>query len=63
VGPSHAPYSVVTGVIFPGVKRPGREVNDSPLSNTEVKNERSHGWKNFPKIWEALKILGARRVT
>ena len=30
-----------SGVFFPGVKRPGREVDDSPLSSAEVKHE----WK------------------
>ena len=31
--------SVVTGDLFPGVKRPGCEVNHSPPSSVEVKNE------------------------
>ena len=31
--------SVGTGVLSPGVQRPGRKINDSPPYVTEVKNE------------------------
>jgi len=33
-----ATFSVGTGVLSPGVKRPGREAYDSPASRAEVKN-------------------------
>jgi hypothetical protein len=35
-------YSMVIGVISPGLKRPGRGVNYSLSSNTKVKNEWSY---------------------
>jgi hypothetical protein len=31
-------YTTVPGVLSPGVKRPGREADHSPLSSAEVKN-------------------------
>jgi hypothetical protein len=31
-------YPMDTGALSPGVKRPGREANHSPLSNVELKN-------------------------
>jgi len=31
-----------TGLLFPGVKRPGREVDHSPQSSAEVKNSRNY---------------------
>jgi hypothetical protein len=37
VHPASSP--VVTGVLSPGIKRPGREINDSSPSNAEVKNQ------------------------
>jgi hypothetical protein len=36
-GVRQASYSMGTGVSFPGVKRPGREVNHSPPVNAEVR--------------------------
>jgi hypothetical protein len=33
---------MATGVLSPGVKRMGREINDSSPSNAEVKNEGLH---------------------
>ena len=35
-------YSVATGALSPGVKRPGRKVDYSPPSSAEVKNEWSY---------------------
>jgi hypothetical protein len=37
-GAHPASYSKGNGVLSPGVKRPGREVNHSPPCSTEVKN-------------------------
>jgi len=35
-------HSVGSGVLFPGVKRPGREVNQSPPTSAKAKNEWSY---------------------
>ena len=40
-GAQPASYSVSTGVISWGVKRPGREVKHSPPSNSEARNGES----------------------
>ena len=40
-GAHPAPYSTGTGILSPGVKRPGRE-DYSPPSRAEVKNERDY---------------------
>jgi hypothetical protein len=37
-----ASYSVGTGVASTAIKRPGRDVNNSPISNAEVKNRWSY---------------------
>jgi hypothetical protein len=40
---THFPsFSVCTGFISPGLKRPGREVNRLPLTSAEMKNEWSY---------------------
>jgi hypothetical protein len=39
LGPTQLPIRCVLGAISPGVKRPGREVDQSPPSSTEVKND------------------------
>jgi hypothetical protein len=41
-GAHRVSYSMSTGVLSPGAKRPGREVNHSPPSSAEVKNEWSY---------------------
>jgi hypothetical protein len=38
VGPSQPPSKLVTGVLIPRVKRPGRVPDHSPPSSVEVKN-------------------------
>jgi hypothetical protein len=38
LGPTQPPIQCVTGTLFLGVKRPGREADHSPPSNAEVKN-------------------------
>jgi hypothetical protein len=38
LGPTQLPTPWVLGALSPGVKRQDREVDHSPLSNTEVKN-------------------------
>jgi hypothetical protein len=37
-----ASYPICTGVVSPGVKRPGREADQSSPSNAEVKNALSY---------------------
>jgi hypothetical protein len=37
-GTQTAAYPIGTGGSFPGVKRPGREADHSPLSSAEVRN-------------------------
>jgi hypothetical protein len=41
-GAHPASYPMATGGSFPGVKRPGREADNSPPSSAEVKNARSY---------------------
>jgi hypothetical protein len=38
LGPTQSPIQWIPGVLFPGVKRPGREADHSPPSSAEVKN-------------------------
>jgi hypothetical protein len=38
LGPTQPPVQWVPGALSPGVKRPGREANQSPPSSVEVKN-------------------------
>jgi hypothetical protein len=38
LGPTRSRIQRIPGTFFPGVKRPGREANHSPPTNTEVKN-------------------------
>jgi hypothetical protein len=40
--PTHLPTPWVSGAVSPGVKRPRREVNNSPPSNAEDRNEWSY---------------------
>jgi hypothetical protein len=40
LGPTQPPIQRVTGALSLGVKRPGREADNSPPSSAEVKN----GW-------------------
>jgi hypothetical protein len=37
LGPTQLPIHWVPGALSPGVKRPGREADQSPLSSAEVK--------------------------
>jgi hypothetical protein len=38
LGPTQPPIQWVPGVLFPGIKWPGREADHSPSSSAEVKN-------------------------
>jgi hypothetical protein len=38
LGPTQSPTQCVPGAVYPGVKRPGCEVEHSPISSAEVKN-------------------------
>jgi len=42
LGPTQPPIQLVPGSYFIRVKRPGPEVDHSPLSSAEVKNKWSH---------------------
>jgi hypothetical protein len=39
LGPTQPPIQCVPGDLSQGVKRPGRETDSSPSSNTEVRND------------------------
>jgi len=42
LGPTRPTIQWVPGVLFPGVKRPGREADFSPQSSAEIKNAGSY---------------------
>jgi hypothetical protein len=58
-GPTQPPIHWVPEALSPGVKRPGREADNSPLSSADVKN--AWGYDSLPHTRVYPKVSGLSR--